>query len=402
MNSTAARTEARKFAIIVGEESGDVLGAELIDAIRKIMPEAKFVGVAGERMTARGMVSIFPISEVAVMGFSAVIARLPGIFRRIRQTVVEIVAAKPDILVIIDSPGFTHSVAKRIARQMPDLPIVDYVSPSVWAWRPWRARKMARFIDHVLALLPFEPEVHRNLGGPPCTYVGHPLVEKQSLLLEEHGDRSGIGIPPVLLVLPGSRQSEISRLMEPFGDAVGRIKALFPDIEVILPAVAHLHGAIAERAENWPVRPTIISGEAEKYAAFRKADVALAASGTVTLELALAEVPMVIAYRVEWIGGVFRRLLMVQSIVLANLIIGENVVPEFLNEQSDPDTLAAHVIRLLKPGGDRQRQLEAFRLLKDKMRLPEGLAPSEKAARIVVDLMQAGKTGVQLRFESGT
>lgn len=401
MTDRADTSGSPTIAIVVGEESGDMLGADLIDAIRNILPAARFIGVAGERMTARGMESIFPVSEVAVMGISAVIARLPGIIRRVRLTVKELVSAEPDILVIIDSPGFTHSVAKRVARRLPDLPIVDYVSPSVWAWKPWRAKQMARFIDHVLALLPFEPDVHRRLGGPPCTYVGHPLVEKRSLRPDTPESREQIKEPPVLVVLPGSRRSEIDRLMEPFGEALGIVRDRFPDMEVVLPAVAHLRETITEQAESWPVRPRIVSGEEAKYDAFRQADVALAASGTVTLELALAQVPMVVAYRVEWIGRVFRPLLKVSSIVLANLVIGRNVVPEFLNEESDPQTLAAHVIRLLEPGAERREQLEGFRLLDEKMRLPDGQAPSEKAAGIVVDLLKSGKVRDQVRLDSG-
>ncbi len=390
------------IAIVVGEESGDMLGADLIDAIRNIQPAAKFIGVSGERMTARGVESIFPVSEVAVMGISAVIVRLPGIIRRVRQTVEALVAAEPDILVIIDSPGFTHSVAKRVAKRLPSLPIVDYVSPSVWAWKPWRAKQMARFIDHVLALLPFEPEVHRRLGGPPCTYVGHPLIEKRALRPDKPKSPEKIKTPPVLVVLPGSRHSEISRLMEPFGQALGLVRQRFPDLQVILPAVGHLRETIAREAEGWPVRPRIVDGEEAKYAAFRQADVALAASGTVTLELALAQVPMVVAYRVEWIGRVFRPLLKVSSIVLANLVIGRNVVPEFLNGESDPETLADHVVRLLEPGPERRDQLEGFRLLDEKMRLPDGQAPSEKAAGIVIGLLNSGKPGDQVRLDSGT
>ena len=319
-----------------------------------------------------------------------------------RQTVSGILEARPDILVIIDSPAFTHSVAKRVAKKMPDLPIVDYVSPSVWAWKSWRAKQMARFIDHVLALLPFEPAVHRRLGGPPCTYVGHPLIEKQSLLLPAGVDRSLVKNPPVLLVLPGSRHSEIDRLTEAFGDAVSIVRQQYPDIEIILPTVDHLRAKLEQMTANWPVRPKIVAGEVDKFAAFRKADVALAASGTVTLELALAQVPMVVAYRVEWIGRQFKHLLKVPSIVLANLIIEDNVVPEFLDEHSDPQTLADNLLRLLQPGSERDRQLAGFRTLEEKMRLPDGVAPSDKAAGIVIDILNSGKGDPQVRLDNGT
>ncbi len=401
MNLHSADHKTQRIAIIIGEESGDMLGAELIDAIRKRLPDAEFIGVAGERMSARGVSSFFPISDVAVMGISAVVARLPVIFRRIRQTVAGIVDAVPDILVIIDSPGFTHTVARRVARKLPDLPIVNYVSPSVWAWKSWRARKMTRYIDHVLALLPFEPAVHRRLGGPPCTYVGHPLIEKRALLMPDGSDRMIAKTPPVLVVLPGSRRSEIDRLLEPFSQAVKYIAETEPGLEVILPSVGHLRDRLESLTRDWPVRPQIVSGEAEKFAAFRRADVALAASGTVTLELALAQVPMVVAYRVEWIGRKFKWLLKIPSIVLANLVIEENVVPEFLDEQSDPRTLADEVLKLLQPGPERRRQLAGFQTLEDKMALPDGMAPSDTAARIVISML-GREPADQDRLDSGT
>ncbi|HSG96005.1 MAG TPA: lipid-A-disaccharide synthase, partial [Afifellaceae bacterium] len=251
--------EPLKVALIVGEESGDQLGAGLIDAIRARVPRAQFIGVAGERMIARGMSTLFPVSDISVMGFAAVIGRLPRIFRHIRRTALDVVAARPDILVIIDSPGFTHSVAERVARRLPDLPIVNYVSPSVWAWKPWRARRMARIMDHVLALLPFEPAVHQRLGGPPCTYVGHPLIERLDELRPAPGERPPLDTEPTLLVLPGSRRSEIRRLMKPFGAALAKLAAArkragHPGLTVLLPAVAHLRDEIAERAASWPVK----------------------------------------------------------------------------------------------------------------------------------------------------
>ena len=392
-------------AIVVGEESGDKLGADLITAIRKTEPEAQFGGVAGERMIELGVESLFPMSDIAVMGVSAVVARLPLILRRIRQTIDGLCELQPDILVIIDSPGFTHSVARKLAKKMPDLPIINYVSPSVWAWKSYRAKRMAGFIDHVLALLPFEPDVHKNLGGPPCTYVGHPLVENQSDLLDKKKNRSEIGKPPVLAVLPGSRRSEIDRLLQPFGEAVSIVAETHPDLVVLLPAVSHLEDTLRDRTANWKIRPDIISGETAKYEAFRKSDVALAASGTVTLELALAHVPMVVAYRVEWPFNKFKFVLKVPSVVLANLVIEENVVPELLDEDSSPEKLAEHVLALFRPGPQRERQLAGFRTLDTKMALPEGIAPSEHAAQIVLRHVRPNTRSIeragQDRFDSG-
>ncbi len=391
-----------RFALIVGEESGDQLGAGLIDSIRRLRPNATFMGLAGERMQARGMASLFPISDVAVMGFGAVIARLPKIVRRVHETVDAVLAADPDVLVIIDSPDLTHAVARRVARRRPELPIVNYVSPTVWAWRSYRARRMKRYVDHVLALLPFEPEAHRRLGGPPCTYVGHPLVERLDELRPAGGERARLGDRPVLLILPGSRRTEIDRLMTPFGEALAAIAAERPGVEVLLPAVPHLADQIAARSAAWAVRPEIVLGEAEKFAAFRRAHAALAASGTVTLELGLAGVPMVVAYRVEPIVRPFKGLLKAHSIVLANLVLGENAVPELLDDAGSPEVLARETLALLSDSEKRRAQVAALERMTVMTALPGGERPSDKAAAIVVEAAEhgAGRRARRLRGEA--
>ncbi|SEQ82189.1 lipid-A-disaccharide synthase [Faunimonas pinastri] len=378
-----------KIALVVGEESGDQLAAPLMEAIRVKHPDAEFYGVAGDRMLARGARTVFPVSDVAVIGIGAVVKHLPRIFRRVREAVTAIVAWGPDILVIIDSPGFTHSVGERVAKRLPGLPIVDYVSPSVWAWKPWRAARMARFIDHVLALLPFEPEVHRRLGGPACTYVGHPLIERLNELRAAPGERRPLDEGPVLLVLPGSRRSEIERLMKPFGEALALIRREISGVRVVLPAVARLEAEIRARAAEWSVQPEIVVGEAAKFAAFRQAHAALAASGTVTLELGLAGVPMVVAYRVDPIARMLKRFLKVQSIVLANLVVGENIAPEFLDEAGSPAVLAKETAALLRNTPARRRQLDGWRRLDELMTFPPGEHPSEKAASIVLETLAA-------------
>lgn len=392
-----------RIALVIGEESGDQLGAGLIDAIRRRRPDCIFVGLAGERMRARGMESFFPIGDVAVMGFASILRHLPQIVRRGYETVAAVLQAEPDALVIIDSPGFTHAVAKRVARRRPDLPIVNYVSPSVWAWRPGRARKMTAYIDHVMALLPFEPAAHARLGGPPCTYVGHPLIERLDELRPVSGERGPLD-SPVLLVLPGSRRTEISRLMEPFGDAVRLMAEQHPGLEVLLPAVPHLATEIKGRASLWPVPPRIVEGEAAKFAAFRRAHAALAASGTVTLELGLAGVPMVVAYRVELIARRLKRFLTAPSIVLTNLVLGENAVPEFLDGDASPETLAYETLALLSDGGARAKQLAALARLDAQMALHGNLRPSDMAATIVIDAAEGGtrRSKDQRRPESGT
>jgi lipid-A-disaccharide synthase len=383
---------ARVIWLVAGEDSGDQLGAKLMRGLRDLSDRPiRFGGVGGEAMAAEGFASLFPIDDVAVMGYLPVAARLRTLLRRIRQTVRDVVEARPDVLVIIDSPGFTHAVASRVRKRMPDLPIVDYVSPSVWAWRPWRAAKMRPFIDHVLALLPFEPEAHRRLNGPACTYVGHPLIERLADLRPGASEAEArMAGHPVLAILPGSRRSEIERLMPVFGAALARLTARFGPIEAVLPAVTR-HRALIERlALAWDVPVTLVHGEAAKHATFRRARAALAASGTVTLELALAGVPMVVAYKVSRIEeAVARRLIQVPTIVLPNLILGQNAMPEFIQAECTAPRLADAVAPLLAGEPARAAQVEALARIDSLMRLPDDEPPSRSAARIVLAARRA-------------
>lgn len=382
----------RKVYLVAGEESGDQLGARLIRSLRGALSVPPlFQGVGGHAMTEEGVQSLFPLSDIAVMGLSAVLGRLRILIERINRTADAVIAANPDVLVIIDSPDFTHRVAKRVRKRAPHIPIIDYVSPSVWAWRPGRAKRMRPYIDHLMAILPFEPDVHRRLNGPECSYVGHPLIERLDELRPTPDERSPLGEGrSKLLVLPGSRRSEISRLMEPFGEAVGLVLEKLPEEpEIIIPAVSHLADEIAERTAKWPVKPNIVHGEAAKWAAFRSSHAALAASGTVTLELALSGVPMTVGYRVSRLEEQFRHFIKVPSIVLANLVLQENVVPELIQWDCTPEKIADSLLPLLQPSKERQRQIEAFRKLDVLMEIGEE-KPSERAARIVIEAMSKG------------
>jgi lipid-A-disaccharide synthase len=387
-----------KIFLVAGEESGDQLGAKLMRALRARHGAVAFEGVGGHAMEGEGLRSLFPLADIAVMGITAVVARLPSIVRRVYRTVDAIAASRPDAVVIIDSPDFTHAVAKRVRRRLPGVPIINYVSPSVWAWRPGRAKKMRAYVDHVLALKPFEPEAHRRLGGPPCTYVGHPLIERLDALRPGPGDRRGIGDEPVnLLVLPGSRRSEIDRLMEPFGAALGLVQARSGrPLTVTVPAVAHLADEVARGVGRWPVPARIVRGEEAKFAAFRSAQAALAASGTVTLELALSGVPMVVAYKVSKVEEQLKYFIKVPSIVLANLILGANVVPERIQWDCTPEKLAEALLPLLSDSPERRAQVEAFRRL-DRLMDLGAENPSERAARIVLDAIGKGRLGSQNR-----
>jgi lipid-A-disaccharide synthase len=392
MNAVAAAVGAPPVLnvfLVAGEESGDRLGTALMRALKqRTGGHIRFAGVGGHGMAAEGLTSLFPIEELSIIGFSAIARRLPAILRRIRETVETAVKQHPDVLVIIDSPEFTQRVARRVRDAAPTIPIVDYVSPSVWAWRPGRARKMRGYVDHILALLPFEPDVHRRLGGPPCSYVGHPLTEEVAELRPNAEEvRRRLAAPPVLLVLPGSRSGEIQRLTATFGETVARVAGRVGPIEVVLPTTPRLAARVTEQAASWQVKPRIVVDSAEKRAAFRIARAALAKSGTVTLELALAGVPMVTAYKVSGLETLIGRPIKnrLPSVILANLVLGENVVPEFLQEDCTADNLANALIPLLADTPERQRQMEAFGRLDDIMQIGTS-APAQRAAEIVLDV----------------
>ncbi len=397
--------EARRaltIFMIAGEESGDRLGAALMAAIEAKMdgePRVQFAGVGGHAMASRGLVSLFPLEDIAVNGFTAIPARLPLILRRIRAAADAAIAARPDAVVIIDSPDFTHRVARRIRSAAPTIPIVNYVSPTVWAWRPGRAPAMRRYVDHVMALLPFEPEAHRRLGGPACTYVGHPLTEALATLrpsAEEAARRESS--PPRILVLPGSRAGEVGRHLDVFGQAVSLAKERIGTMELVLPTVAHLADRIRRETEGWSIAPRIVVEPQQKWAEFRRARAALAASGTVTLELALAGVPTVLAYKVALIEElIVRATIQVSMVGLANLILGDKAMPELLQRQATPENLADALVAIIGNTPARQRQMEAFQRLDSIMEIGSS-APSARAAAIVIDV--ARKAHVSPRVES--
>jgi lipid-A-disaccharide synthase len=352
----------------------------------------RFDGVGGQQMAREGLNSLFAIEELSIIGLAGVVTQLPKILRLIRSTSAAVAQMSPDILVIIDSPDFTHRVAKRVRAGDPSIPIIDYVSPSVWAWRPGRARAMRAYVDHVLGLLPFEPEEYVRLRGPPCSYVGHPLTEQIATLRPnpDEGRRRGEA-PPVLLVLPGSRRSEIRHHLAVFGETLGRLAAEGVAFEPMLPTMPHLQDAVREGVKNWTVEPRIVIGEPEKRAAFRIARAALAKSGTVTLELALAGVPMVTAYKVGAVEAwILRRAIRTSSVILANLVVGENVVPEFLQEQCTPERLSQALRELLDDTPLRRRQVEAFAKI-DVIMSTGDQPPSVRAADIVLATMRKAR-----------
>ncbi|WP_105984432.1 MULTISPECIES: lipid-A-disaccharide synthase [unclassified Brucella] len=356
-----------KIAIVAGEESGDLLGADLIDALRAQTDRlVDIVGVGGDHLAERGLKSFFDPHEIALMGLGAILKNLPGLMLRIRQTARQIVVEKPDCVLLIDSPEFTHRVAKKIRASAPSIPIVKYIAPSVWAWRPQRARAMRASIDHVLTVLPFEVEVMERLNGPQVTYVGHrltshePILQARASQLVLEAQRFNAD-KQTLLLLPGSRRTEIQMLMEPFGKAVEQLAARIEKLEVVLPTLPRIEAMVRDLSRDWTVKPLIVTGDEEKWKAFSRADAALAASGTVSLELALARIPSVLSYKADWFA---RKFLMpkitIWSAALPNIIVDEPVVPEYFNEFVRPGMLARNLERIMRPGSARQAQLDGF------------------------------------------
>ncbi len=373
--------------LVAAEASGDRLGASLMAALKRKDPDISFRGVGGESMSAAGLQSLYPMAELSVFGFSDVIRSVARLRRRMRETVDAIVAEPPDALILIDSFGLSFRIAKRVRALLPGIPIIKYVAPQVWVWRQYRAKAMRPYFDHTLALFPFEPEVHRNLGGPPCTYVGHPVLEELPRLRPDGAETVRRETqPPLVVVMPGSRRSELRDLMATFGEVVAKLRAAKGPLDVVLPTLGHLEPLVQEAASSWAVRPRIVASEDEKLAAMRTARVAIAASGTATLELALAGVPHVGAYRIRWWeAAIARRLVKVQMALLPNILLNERVVPELLQEDCTVEKIVAAVDPLFENRPARRRQIEAFARIDAVLSTPE--PPSDRAAARVMQIL---------------
>lgn len=375
-----------KLAVIAGEESGDQLGADLIAALNRRLPgPVSLVGVGGRGLSALGLASLFAADEIALMGVSAILRDLPRLVRRIGATARAIVAARPDCLVTIDSPEFSLRVAARVRAAAPDIPIIHYVCPSVWAWRPGRARRMTPHVDEVLCLLPFEPAELQRLGGPAATFVGHRLASDADIVraATAHAQPPDPGkTPRTLLMLPGSRRGEVSRLIGPFGQTAARLAQMGEPFRILMPTVPHVAPLLRSATGDWPVRPRVIEDRAEKWRAFRDADAALACSGTVSLELALARVPSVICYRTDLAARALMPLISVWSAALPNLIAGWPVVPEHFNQFVRPPYLARQIAQLWRDTPARAAQMAGF------AEVAEALATPRPAGEIAADVVQ--------------
>lgn len=336
---------ALRFFLIAGEPSGDRLGAALMLGLKTLHPEVEFLGVGGPLMAEQGLDSLFPMSELSIMGLIEVLPKYRHLKRRIAQTARAVLDAAPDALITIDSPDFCLRVAEVVKSARPDLRTIHYVAPSVWAWRPKRAEKMAKVIDHVLALLPFEPPL-MQAAGMSCDFVGHPVVAEPLATPSELA--AFAGAKPLILVLPGSRKGEVARLAPILGAVVAKVKLRHPLARVALPTVPNVADLVTKLSRDWAIKPEVITDPARKRGAFAAADVAIAASGTVSLELAANGCPMVIAYDMNRVTlAIMRRMALIDTVTLVNIVSGTRSVPEFIGPRCTPDLIADAVFETL-------------------------------------------------------
>ena len=394
MNS--AKDEEPFIFIVAGEPSGDVIGAGLITALReRLGGRVRVGGIGGERMTAAGLASLVPLSDLAVAGVAEVLPRAPLILRRVRETVAAIRRLRPDAVVTIDSSGFSWRIAQRLRRRGERLPLIHYVAPMVWAWRAGRARRMARWYDHLLTLLPFEPPYFERVGLA-ASYVGHPALESGAERGEAARFRAMHGIDEdelVLTVLPGSRAGEVGRLVPIFGAALARLEQLVGPFRVAVPTVDIVAETVAAGMRGWPGRPILVRGPQAKYDAFAASRAALAASGTVALELALAHLPMTVAYRLNPLTeALLDRVLKVRQVNLINLILGRPLVPELLRSDCTPERLAVALAELIRDERLRSTHLQGYDEAIRRLRAA-GPWPSRNAADRILAIIAERRRG---------
>lgn len=382
-----------KVFLVAGELSGDRLGAALMAGLRTLVPDVAFVGVGGPLMAEQGLKSLFPMDELSVMGIAEVLPKYRHLLGRMRETAKAVVEMRPDVLITIDSPDFCLRVAREV-KKVSAVRCVHYVAPSVWAWRPKRAQKMARSVNQVLALLPFEPP-YMEAAGLRCDFVGHPVVTEPVASHDEvvsFRAKHGFGTDPILVVLPGSRRGEVSRLTPAFGEVVAWLKNEMPKLHVVVPAAAPVAGLVKDAVANWSHVPVVLdpnglsieAGLSAKRAAFAAANVALAASGTVSLELAACDTPMVIAYDMNWMSWkIMSHLALIDTVTLVNLVSETRVVPEFLGPAFKSADIAVAVLQVLQ-SPEAQRGAMAVTM----QRLGRGeAAPGLRAAKAVLEGM---------------
>ena len=389
-----------KIFIIAGEDSGDKLGSAIMDSLIAATDDSlNFVGIGGDGMTSRGLRSLFPMSELSVMGFIEIASQYTKLKKRINETVFSILNEKPDILLTIDAPEFCFRVAKKIKLINKDIPIAHYVAPTVWAWRPGRAKNISNFIDHILALFPFEPPYFRDVEIN-CDFVGHPIVSENLAdedSITEFKKEFSITDEPIILCLPGSRKAEIDRLMPVFGKTLDRFSKILPDARFILPSTPDVYEYSKSYLGHMPKDIVFLTPEKfglEKYLQFKKASfkiscLALAASGTVSLELAANNTPMVIGYDMNFFSrNIVGLMLKTDTVNLVNLITGNRSIPECIGSNFNCDNLFLEMVRVYS---NSQSQIKDFKTAMDLLGI-NSLSPNIRAANSLLKFYKTFKT----------
>lgn len=381
----------RRVFMLAGEPSGDALAARLMNGLKEQAPDLEFFGVGGPLMAAEGLESLFPMEELSVMGLFEVLPRLPKLLKRIDQTAAEVKRVAPDIFITVDAPDFSFRVTRKLAGT--SFPKVHYVAPSVWAWRPGRAKKVAALYDHILTLLPFEPPYFEAVGLP-ASFVGHSVIETGADKGDGPAFRVRHGIAPeerLLMMLPGSRRGEVSRHLPIFKDTVAQLLAEIGYFRLVVPVIGRAGEIIRAETADWDADVLIVEGEAEKFDAMAASDLALAASGTVALELALARLPTVIAYRMNVITNMIaRRVVKLDHVNLVNILLKREAVPEYILENCTADNLARGLAELFLSEEKRAQQIVSYK--EAMLQLGEGgAAPGARAAEIILKLIARKK-----------
>ena len=383
--------DAPLIFLIAGEPSGDLIASRLMVALKgRTGNRVRFAGIGGPLMAEQGLESLFPYSELSLMGFLEVVPHIGRLLGRIRATARAARRLRPAAFVSVDVPGFALRVARRLKGE--GFPLIHYVAPTVWAYRAGRAAEIARYLDHVLCLFPFEPP-YFEAEGLDASFVGHPLIEEPIGEADGPGFRKRLGIAPaqpVIAALPGSRASELRRHEPVFAETVRMLARRIDGLRVLVPTLPQNRAALADKTASWGAPVTVVEGKAEKYAAFAASDAALTASGMATLELALAALPMIVCYRVNPLtAAIARRILIVPHIAMPNIIAERRAAPEFVQRECSPERLVPALEQLLLDPGQRQNQIESFREIAARLGR-SGPPPSERAAEVILDVIEAG------------
>jgi lipid-A-disaccharide synthase len=375
--------------VIAGEPSGDFLGGRLMAAlIIEKDNQLKFRGVGGQDMTSQGLISLFPMSDLSVMGIMEVVPKIPKLLGRISEVVKDIIDKKPDVVITIDAPDFCFRVAKRLKGKR--IPVIHYVAPTVWAWRQGRAAKIAKFLDHIFCLFPFEPPYFER-EGLSATFIGHSIIETAATSANGNKFRTAYGISPytpVLAILPGSRIGEVNRHLPVFKETIIKLQTTIPNIELISITTNHIAEAVKAELNSWPIKSIIIETNSKKYDAMAAANVALAASGTVTLELAVVGTPSIVIYQVNALTAFIAKFLVSTKYVsLINILLDQEITPEMLIDNCKAKVLVPEILNLLQSSKAQEKQKSAFKTAIKMLSPLDAQSPSQKAAQTIIKLI---------------